>query len=240
MKCFTWNLEWTSPSSKRGSLVREVIADVDPDVACYTEINRDLAPDGHTIEANEDYGYPHSGNRRKVILWSRQPWTQIDVFGDSAMPRGRFASAVTQGIRFVGFCIPWKDAHVRSGRRDREPWEDHLAYCSGLARILAELSRKEEPVCVIGDFNQRIPRVTQPEHVAQSLMEAIPSNFSIATEGMKDPEKKNLVDHVAGCSRLSISVDRIVSRFAPCGTRLSDHPGVVATVASKNEEGGNA
>jgi hypothetical protein len=38
-------------------------------------------------------------------------------------------------IRFVGVCIPWRDAHVRTGRRDRAPWEDHLRFLEQ-ARIM--------------------------------------------------------------------------------------------------------
>jgi hypothetical protein len=60
-------------------------------------------------------------------------------------------------IRFVGVCIPWRDAHVRTGRRDRAPCEDHLRFLEQ-ARIvqfeaspLLEVGRRtidERPVSI--------------------------------------------------------------------------------------------
>ena len=226
MKCLTWNLEWAAPASKRGRLILEQIATMDPDVVCYTEVVRTLIPDGHRIEGEADYGYPNEGERRKVVLWSKHPWTDVDMKGDDGMPTGRFVSGTTGGIRFVGVCIPWRDVHVNTGRRDRKPWEDHLSYCDGLGRVLAGHAERETPTCVLGDYNQRIPRVSQPENVAKALADAIPASFRIATEGMKDAEGHNLIDHFAVSPGLSIFITRIIPRFAGDGTKLSDHVGV--------------
>lgn len=112
MNCVTWNLEWAPPGTHRGKLIRESIDAERPDVVCYTEVKRDFVPEGHRIEADADYGYPHNGSRRKVIFWSKVPWEEVDVVGDPALPSGRFASGVCGGVRFVGVCIPWRDAHV--------------------------------------------------------------------------------------------------------------------------------
>ena len=229
MKCLTWNLEWPSPSSRRLGIIRQTIAELDPDVVCYTEITRDI-PDGYTIEADADYGYPNTGERRKVILWSKTPWTECDAVGDPDMPSGRYVSGVTGGIRFVGVCIPWRDAHVRTGRKDRKAWEDHLSYCQGLRSILEKCARSGTPTCVLGDFNQRIPKGSQPERLFAELMTAIPGDFRIATKGMKDAEGKGLIDHFAGSPELSLEVEEIIPRFSADGTRLSDHVGVVVGV----------
>jgi hypothetical protein len=59
------------------------------------------------------------------------------------------------------------------------------AYCRGLERVLARYSADRTPTCVVGDFNQRIPRVGQPVNVAKALADAIPADFIIATEGLK-------------------------------------------------------
>ncbi len=232
MKCLTWNLEWAAPGSKRGQRIREMISALDPDVACFTEVVRDLVPVGHTIEAGADYGYPNHENRRKVILWSRHPWTRIDTTGNIEMPPGRFATGNTGGVQFVGVCIPWRDAHVRTGNRNRNPWDDHLSYCRGLGQILARYEKDAIPSCVLGDFNQRVPRVNQPLDVAQALADAISDRFQIATEGIKDAEGNQLIDHFAGSPHLTISVTSIIPRFTSDGTRLSDHVGVAATVQS--------
>ncbi len=231
--CLTWNLEWAAPSSKRGKLIQETILRLNPDVACYTEIMSGFAPRGFAIEADSDYGYNNSGKKRKVSLWSRTPWADVDTFGDFDLPAGRIISGVSQGIRFVGVCIPWKDAHVRTGRQDREPWEDHLAYCRGLGSVLERLVKRDEPVCILGDFNQRIPRVAQPEFVEKALLRAIAQDFQVATEGMKDPEDKDLIDHVAGSPDLEVCVNQIIPRFGPDGTRLSDHVGILVELGNK-------
>ena len=228
MICLTWNLEWKSPKSRAGGLILERIAAIAPDVACYTEVVREMVPEGHHIEADSDYGYPHQGDRRKVILWSRYPWTEIDIVGDDEMPTGRFVAGVTGGIRFVGVCIPWRSAHVASGRRDRRLWEDHLAYCRGLGRVLARFSEEDRPLCVLGDFNQTIPCIRQPGSVAKALADALPEGFVVVTEGLRDAERKPLIDHIAVSRGLPISVTQIVARIADDGTPLSDHAGVVA------------
>jgi endonuclease/exonuclease/phosphatase family metal-dependent hydrolase len=228
MKIITWNLQWASPSSKQGRLIREQIQQLGHEVICYTEVDRTFLSGGHVLEASGDYGYPHNGERRKVVLWSKNPWTDVDTLGDPDLPSGRFVTGITQGIRFVGVCIPWKDAHVRNGRRDREPWEDHLAYCEGLGRLLRKFVMGKEPICMLGDFNQRIPRKYQPDNVAKALLDALPEQFHILTEGMKDAEGKNLIDHIAVSESMDAEVTSIIPRFVPDGTVLSDHVGVVA------------
>ncbi len=197
MNCLTWNLEWAPPKGPRADWIMKHVAAANPDVVCFTEVLRDIMPPGHLIEANADYGYPIQEGRRKVLLWSREPWTEVDVVGDEMMPSGRFVSGITGGIRFVGVCIPWKDAHVKTGRCDRQPWEDHLAYCQGLARVLKRHAEKSTPVCVLGDYNQRIPRINQPVQVFDALMAAIPPNFNVATAGLTATEGFNFIDHIA-------------------------------------------
>lgn len=98
-------------------MIRQEMNRIDPDVMGLTEVGVAITPQGHVIEADPDYGYTHDGSRRKVILWSKTPWEEMDAIGDPEMPTGRFVSGVTQGIRFVGVCIPWRDAHVKTGRK---------------------------------------------------------------------------------------------------------------------------
>lgn len=235
MKCLTWNLEWASPTSKRLGIIRERIIKEDLDVACYTEVIRSTLPeDGFIIEASPDYGYRNTGEKRKVVLWSKYPWTEIDDVGDPTLPSGRYISGVTRGIRFIGVCIPWRDAHVRTGRKDRKPWEDHLSYCRGLGAVLERFSHSSIPICMLGDYNQRIPRGSQPEHVFEALLASIPKHFRVATQGMKDADGKSLIDHFAVSSDLNIEVKDIVARFSHDGTKLSDHVGVLVNL-TKNK-----
>jgi exonuclease III len=236
MKCLNWNLEWKTPATQAGRIIQDQVSRLSPDVACFTEVKQAMVPEGCTIESDPDYGYPNDGERRKVALWSKQAWSDVDVIGDEEMPSGRFVSGVTKGVRFVGVCIPWRDAHVKTGRRDRSPWEDHLSYCRGLERALARYLLDRTPICVLGDFNQRIPRVGQPIAVAKALADAIPAEFTVATEGLKDSEGADLIDHFVVSPDLSISITQIVPRISPDGTRLSDHVGIAATLEKRKSE----
>jgi hypothetical protein len=128
-----WNIAWARPQTPRGIELLRRIDHCRPDVICLTEASTDfLPPDGHLITSSADYGYRAPEGRRKVLLWSRHPWEQVDDLGSPALPAGRFVSGVTATsaglLRFIGVCVPWRDAHVRTGRRDRAPWADHLAY----------------------------------------------------------------------------------------------------------------
>lgn len=172
MKLLVWNIEWATSRSRRGRYIREVIAELQPDLVSMTEGTADMLPaQGHAIEAHDDYGYGDMGPRRKVLLWS------VDREGDPEIPGGRFVSGTTRGIRTLGVCIPWRDAHVRTGRRDREPWEDHLAYLGGVERVIRASS---EPMLVVGDFNQRLPRHGQPMRVYDALVQKVGDRTNLA------------------------------------------------------------
>lgn len=229
MNIVLWNTEWADPNAPSGKYIREFTQSHEPAVICYTEVMQGLHPDtGHLIESSPDYGYEGTAGRRKVSLWSSEPWEAVDVVGDESVPTGRFISGVSQGIRFVGVCIPWKDAHVRSGRKDRSAWEDHTAYLKGLHQIIARYSKEAYPICILGDYNQRIPRKYQPEHVFNLLEDVIKERFHTETSRILDPEGKQLIDHVSVSSGLSVSIAEIHPKVTSEGIRLSDHVGIVA------------
>ncbi|MEI6704761.1 MAG: endonuclease/exonuclease/phosphatase family protein [Deltaproteobacteria bacterium] len=230
MKCLTWNLQWKSPAGAAGKLIQECITALDPDVICFTETVTSMIPEGYRIESDPDYGYDNHGIRRKVILWSKIPFTEIDIVGDADMPTGRFVSGVAGGIRFIGVCIPWRDAHVRHGTKNKGQWEDHLVYCAGLARVLMRAASQLLPVCILGDFNQRIPGTIQPMHVYDALMQGIPPTFTIITEKIMDEDGEQLIDHIAVSQSLKALPPQIVSRYSSDGTQLSDHVGVFTRI----------
>jgi endonuclease/exonuclease/phosphatase family metal-dependent hydrolase len=178
------------------------------------------------IEANADYGYSHNGERRKVLLWSKTPWEECDRLGNDALPSGRFAAGVTAGVRFVGVCIPWKNAHVNTGRKDRARWEDHLTFCQGLKEVLAELDR-DRPVCVLGDFNQRIPPANGAEPAARALADAFPADFKITTSGVLDGAGNPLIDHIVVSPSIELSALEVIPKQSRDDSRLSDHVGIV-------------
>lgn len=232
IKLINWNVEWAKRKSKKGQRIRKIINEINPDVICYTEAAKDLAPDkGHLITSAADYGYSnHGGRRRKGLLWSSQPWQEVDSVGSPDLPRGRFISGVTHGVRFVGVCIPWRDAHVRTGRKDRTIWQDHLQYLAALKPLLNQYIKDPIPTCILGDFNQRIPRSRQPVKVFQSLENALNKDWQVATAGLLDGDGKLLIDHIVTSSGITAAVDQIIPKRSPGDLPLSDHVGLVASL----------
>lgn len=234
LRLLVWNVAWSEPDSVRGMLMKDSIQRVNPGILCLSETTEDFMPTGgHSIFAQSDYGYVAPKGRRKVALWSESPWTQVDPVGSEAMPGGRFITGVTRGIRVIGVCIPWQQAHVRTGRRNRKPWEDHVAYLRALRPVLDRYSAQPEPTCIAGDFNQRIPRRLQPEAVHRELMHALGTQLHFATAGLVDEYGGQLIDHIATDHKLRCRIHEIISRFGPHGEELSDHVGIAASLSGE-------
>ena len=208
LKISCWNSEWASLKSKRGEFFRDQF---NSDVICVTEGYESLLPnDGYVISSNEDYGYKIKKGRRKVILWSKSKWSDIDRLGSKKIPTGRYISGITMGIRFVGICIPWRFAHVSTGRKDRKPWEDHLTFIENL-RIT------KNKTILMGDFNQHIPKTYQPNDVYFALNKLI-KGMTLLTSNMG-------LDHIAISNELKASKALKI----PTGSN-SDHDGVSCSI----------
>ena len=175
IKISCWNSDWATPSSKRGKFF---IDKFDSDIICLTEGYESLLPrDGYIISSNEDYGYQITKGRRKVILWSKSKWTDIDQIGSEKIPTGRYISGITNGIKIIGVCIPWRFAHVSTGRKDRKPWEDHLSF-------MENLNIENQRTILLGDFNQNIPKKSQPK-VAYTALNNLINGMDLLTSNME-------------------------------------------------------
>lgn len=233
MRLLNWNLEFAPPGGARGRVIDEIIRSHEADVVCLTEAHETWPEgDGHWIWSDPDDGYEGTGTRRKVGLWSRRPWSDVDVLGHPSLPGGRFVAGATDTpvgpVRIVGVCIPWRAAHVPTGRRDRAPWEDHVAYLDALAaRIPGWLDAG--PVVVAGDFNQRIPRRYAPVEVHEALLRAF-APLTIVTTGDVPGLDRPVIDHVALGTGLQAGAVSGISRFDG-DRRLTDHDGVVVDLA---------
>lgn len=236
MKLVTWNLEWATAVSPRGKkLERRLLAQA-PDVAVLTETVVDfmaVTPKGepdkpsHTICSEPRPLFKGAPRRRKVVVWSRNPWREVDADGRGTLTDGRFVRGVTETpigpVEVWGVCIPWPDSHVRSGTCDKKRWEDHLDYLRDLGRLL-RAEPKQAPRVVAGDFNQRIPRKRNPKYAYDALIEAF-APLTLATTGDLGPEARQTIDHVAHTSDLSASPVTVLSEIDG-DRRLSDHFGV--------------
>jgi exonuclease III len=228
MKIVNWNTAWATSSSNRGKEIKARISELNPDIVCLTETYSDFITDaGYSIESLSDYGYKANPGRRKVIVWSRQPWDKADVIGDETLPGGRFASGITKvddiEIVIVGICIPWKDAHVRTGRMDMQPWQDHENYIRGLNNYLSD--KKGAHIIVIGDFNQLIPRKSAPEEMYR-LLEDTFRDMHIVTFGPIKPVNKQTIDHVVTSRNVITRMISSISNISKSGNILSDHFGI--------------
>jgi len=229
-------VEWCRPNSKKADIILHRIFRHDPDVICLTEAHLGFLPDsGHIAAADSDYGYKNvSESRRKVLLWSKMPWSDMVCSDDKDMPGGRYLAAETEtplGRIFCrGVCIPWSGAHVNTGRRDRSRWQDHDLFLEALARIRSNTDKRQE--IVVGDYNQRIPRKYQPRQSFRYLASAI-EGLRLGTEGLMSEEGKPAIDHIAHSHDLVIENCSVISNLVDRGTRLSDHFGIHA-VLTKN------
>ena len=80
------------------------------------------------------------------------------LFGGASGRRvraGQHRNTLEACVIFLGVCIPWRDAYVNSGRKDRKPWEDHPAGLTGFQKLRGRFPQSR--TVVLGDFNQRIP-----------------------------------------------------------------------------------
>lgn len=237
MVVVNWNVEWATPRSwsRRDEILSRIEREA-PDVVCLTETDVRLLAGmaGHIIHSRPD-GVKGIGNLRKVLLWSREPWSSVDDAGIDWMPPGRFVSGVTRtrlgDITVLGVCIPYRDARTRwtnDGVR-RTLWEDHLQYLAGLAKLLEGASSQR--VIVVGDFNQQVGQNGYaPAEIRDALRAALPSRITIATAALGF-DGRRVIDHVALSEDLSAQSLRLISRFTDGGT-LSDHHGVVAELSA--------
>lgn len=225
MRIGTWNVQWASPGA-RGDEVRALVEGLTLDIFVGTEVTLAVLPrGGHVIDAGDDWGYSlPRADRRKVAMWSREPWRDVAVPDLAEMPGGRCAIGMTttaEGpLTVVGVCVPWGGAHVASGRKDRRRWEEHQAFLVALREVLFQI---DGPVVVAGDFNQRIPRGHQPSGMFDLLMETL-CGLRIVTAGEHGPTA--LIDHVAHSVKLVGEVVEIIDNGGT-KSRLSDHLGVV-------------
>ena len=233
-----WNTQWATPRSMRTTEILRRIDEHAPGVVCLTEAHEGLlAATGYTIAAQPDYGYAAPQGRRKVLLWSQEPWKRVDDVGDAALPPGRYVAGFTRTpfgeVTVVGICIPWHgcrtEAYRGEGRKKR--WEDHETCLQLLPDILKALSA--HCLIVMGDFNQVIgPGARAPRHLQAALREAFPPHMAIVTADATFQARKT-IDHIALSEDLHAESITAISNLDGDRT-LSDHFGVAARVSPRS------
>ena len=236
----TWNVQWATPASRRTPEILRRLSSLAPDVVCLTESDhRLLERAGHTVCSQPDYGYALKIGRRKVVLWSREPWREVDNFGINSLPPGRFVSGVTRTaigeITVVGICIPWSGSRTEANRHieHRARWQDHEYFLAALADMLH--SRPIEAMMVMGDFNQVIGQGSRaPRKLRAMLIETFPPTMTIVSSEVSFAGRKS-IDHIALSKDLTVESLKVISNIQD-HTKLSDHFGVTAKLTVKGGE----
>jgi exonuclease III len=230
----TWNVGWTSSGSRHFEQSRDLIAGMEADILVLTETTRSLVPDGGFLaRGGPDWGYETKPDRRKVMLWSRWPIT--DVSNEISEPGGRQVSATVQSgigpVRVHGVCVPWSHAHVSGGQKNRGVWEDHLSYLAALADLLrreaADPGTNGLPVILAGDVNQR----EQPRPYGSRKVRAAWAEL-LAEAGLTLVTDETVIDKIAIGPGVRAS-DPLL--FPP--ERTSDHHAVSCLVRASDQAG---
>ena len=250
MRILNWNTQWLSPRSRGGRFqaARELIAGHHPDVVCLTEARAELMPSGGQTIMSELSGAGPIENRggRKVVLWSRYGWRNIDTLGTPRLPEGRFVRAETevagQTWTFVGMCIPYFGYRANMkfwGEDAMRPWQGAERYLECLASDILTQERYKRGTVLLGDYNLQIPpgkTSRQPKAVSQRC-EATFDGWNIVTTGeLDDPAlDKRFIDHVAVARDIRPTSIQFFSRYHADGACLSDHNGVCIDVEIDNQ-----
>ena len=231
LRAITWNVQWATPRSPRTPEILRRIDRYAPELVCLTETHVGLLSEaGHTIASQPDYGYAIKEGRRKVVLWSKKPWKQVESVGIDAMPPGRFVSGVTEtslgAVTVIGVCIPWFGSRTEAKRKSNRKmrWEDHEQYIAGLTKVLGE--RSASRMVVMGDFNQIVGQGSHaPVNLRSALWTAFSPRMTIATAGLT-LEGRGSIDHIALSKDLAAESVDVISNIHD-ERKLSDHFGVV-------------
>lgn len=227
-----WNFERRGPNSRQAATLMDRIAVERPDVVCLTEAHEGSTTvlGGHEIAAR---GATWSFNRREserlVVLWSSEPWRDVDVAGNVGTATGGYVSGVAESpngpIRVVGICAPHHAASQVGAAEKARMWSEQIAFWDGLATLLSARDRRS-PTILLGDFNQYVPRIWGSK-AAHAAMQRSLCDLRIATDGPIREIDEPTIDHVVHSADLAPRALRGLSRFDDDGRALSDHFGIV-------------
>ena len=179
----TWNLEWAVPGTGRHDRAFAQLESIGADIVVTTEDSvHDWDAYPYRIDGGADWGYRIVEGRRKVIAWSKTPWADMATLDDGAC-RGRFVRGRTNvggvEVQMLAVCIPWRDAHVRSGRRDSKVWDEHIDFCSGLA---SEIAPSHESGAPLTTAPHQSSSTRQTSHLARSDFAHSASLFQVLAQ----------------------------------------------------------
>ena len=237
-------LNWNSQADKlrvgtaKFEKVRQFVLGYDADVICLTEAFPALMPEGgETVTSNLSGWRAEERGARKVVLWSRFGWTDVDKEGAENLPEGRFVHATTTvegtALSIVGMCIPYHGYRTDEkhwGLEKKNTWEGACEYLDVLRKDILGREDLQRKSILLGDFNLQIPPRGYPGKSSKvnQKREATFSGWTIPTAGNFDNPAldKPFIDHIALSPDTRSGPPQFFSRFDTDGTQLSDHNGV--------------
>ncbi|MDE0620558.1 MAG: hypothetical protein OXH83_02680 [Bryobacterales bacterium] len=233
----TWNTCWRVPNGNIGKIIQGALARECCDVLCVTEGFEGILPNGgHVIDAGADWGCPIKKGRRKVLLWSKRPWTpHTHALGLEEFHKGRFVAGTTDTasgacLTVIGVCIPWKLSHVTFCKKDLQPWEDHKRWLAGFQMLRSRFPKSR--TVVLGDFNQRMPNENEegkfvPTKIHNALLLAFDGLKFATNEEL--PDGLRAIDHIVHTPDLTLTPSgiKVWPKYSNgLKPKLSDHFGV--------------
>ncbi|MEZ5229082.1 MAG: hypothetical protein R2710_21165, partial [Acidimicrobiales bacterium] len=155
--------------------------------------------EGHLLWCEPPKGTHFGEDERKVLVWSKNEWTEIDRVGIEGLDGTRFISGTTQTplgpLRVIGVCIPWHMAEVSypTGEK-RKPWELHIHFLGRLEELIGGF---DGPTVIAGDFNQQVPRVSYGRKDAAAALTRAFAPLDVVTSGHIEGGRGPGIDHIA-------------------------------------------
>lgn len=228
-----WNFERRAPRSRHATTMMERVVESRPDLICLTEAYEGSTASlgGHEIA---DRGATWSNSRhdgeRLALLWSPNPWDEVDAVGNSGTATGGYISGITDThagpMRVIGICAPHHAASQISATHKARHWTEQIAFWTGLAKLIATRDRSVSTV-LLGDFNQYVPRIWGSKTAHAAMLAAL-DDLRVATGGPITGIDEPTIDHIAHTPDLARQEVVGLSRFGDDGRALSDHFGVIA------------
>ena len=231
MRIVNWNIERKAPHSWQAQSLVSEIRYLAPDLICLTEAYETSLSDmgGETISVTGVKWSKQADSERKVLLWSRTPWTDIEQH-DLLNQTGAAVSGITslggRYVRVLGMCTPYHMASPVGVEPRAKPWSQHELFLDGLKPLLNEWKAGSLPVIVLGDFNQFHPRIWGAKSAHQKLVDAL-GGMEVVTSGLHPGFEKHAIDHVVLSSGMVATSVSGRSRFDARGKPRSDHFGVL-------------
>lgn len=245
MKILNWNTQADrlTVGNRKFERSRELVISHGADVICLTEAFPESMPEGgdNTVTSDLSEWKDEARGARKVVLWSRFGWADVDMKGSENLPEGRFVRATTTfegtDLTFIGMCIPYRAYRTNKTRwqaRKKDAWDGACEYLDALrSDILMRPGRRRRTI-LLGDFNLEIPPKGYPGKNSQvnQKRKATFCGWTIPTAGVWDDPALdiNFKDHIALSPDIRAHPPQFFGRFDTDGTELSDHNGVCIEV----------